>query len=139
MAGIFLHSELRHLAAVFLYLKPHELHNCPSLMDHDGLQHGDWSEPHEMHTRDTVWLVRGGDFINSDLDLSLTDGGVMGMNRVRCRLPFFSFLGELGLNWCSPKLLSGVIYARWEMLGNLDDEGDVKNDELWYASWGFGV
>mmetsp|Transcript_215 Transcript_215/g.244 ORF Transcript_215/g.244 Transcript_215/m.244 type:complete len:93 (+) Transcript_215:117-395(+) len=40
-AGIFLHSSLRHLAEVFLYLKPHELHNCPSLIDQEGLQHGD--------------------------------------------------------------------------------------------------
>lgn len=105
---------------VFLYLNPHELHNWPSLIDQEGLQHGDWSDPHEMHTRGAVWLERGGDFINSDLDLSLTDGGVMGMNRVRCSDSFLSFLeGDEGLY---SKLESGVTYALGESWGTREGE-----------------
>lgn len=47
-------------APVFLYRRPHELHNCPAVVDHDGRQHGDWSEPHEMHRRLFMGLESSG-------------------------------------------------------------------------------
>ena len=55
-AGIRPHALFRHRALVFLYRSPHELQSWPSDGDHDGLQHGDCSDPHEMHLR-LLWKI----------------------------------------------------------------------------------